>query len=126
MMVEELADLVGRLLLTHRLDPDLAARGIGVERGVVVELMDTGRIAVALDADQAMRLQLLANILIRLEVRFFGDSKRMRSALKTPCDLLDGMGVADRIGDGIGALRVIRAAVENLEGPQSKTWRVDH
>lgn len=126
MMVEELADLVGRLLLTHQLDPDLAARGIGVDRSAVVELMDTGRIAVALDADLAMRLQLLANILTRLEVKFLGDSKRIRAAIETSCELLEGASISDRIGDGIGTLRVIRVAIENLEGPRSKTWRVDH
>lgn len=126
MTAEELVDLVGRLLLTHRIDPDLAMRGIGIERAVVEEMIETGRTRVALDADQAARLRLLASILVRLEVRFRGDGRTIRNALETPLDCLGDTSIADRIGDGIDVLRAIRAAIESLEGPRVRTWRVDH
>ena len=126
MTVAELADLVGRLLLTHRLDPDLTMRGIGIERGVAEEMVETGRIQVALEADQVERLRLFASILVRLEVRFGGDGKRIRVALEMPLDPLGGASIADRIGGGIDGLRAIRVAIESLEGPKVRTWRVDH
>ena len=122
----ELADLVGRLLLTHRLDPDLAMRAVGIEGDVAEEMIATGRISLPLDETQVARLRLLASILVRLEVRFQGDGKRVRAALDMPLDPLGGATIADRIGDGINALRAIRAIIESLEGPKVRAWRVDH
>lgn len=126
MTPEELADLVGRLLLTHRLDPDLATRAVGIGRDVVEEMIATGRIGALLDEAQIVRLRLLASILVRLEVRFRGDGKRIRAALHMPLDHLGGASIADRMGDSIEGLRAIRSATESLEEPKVRTWRIDH
>ena len=121
-----LLDLCGRIMLTHGLTPGLAERALGISAEDARAMVDGTPLTVALDADQSVRLALLTNILVRLEIRCRHDARAIRRALQAPLDALGGAAPADRIGDGVDALRAVRAAVDHVELPKVRWWRIGH
>ena len=121
-----LLDLCGRIMLTHALAPGLAERALGIPAEDSRALVDGTPLSATLDADQSARLALLTNILVRLEIRCRHDGGAIRRALQAPLDALGGAAPTDRIGDGVDALRAVRAAVDHVELPKVRWWRIGH
>jgi hypothetical protein len=123
---DDLVDLCGRLVLSHAIDPEFAARVLGIEREEA-EAMVVGACAVRpLSVGQQERLSLFVNILIRIEWRCQHDSRAIRQALVTPLDGLGGVAPADRLDGDLDALRLIRHMVDQIEVPRIRWWRVGH
>lgn len=53
-------------------------------------------------------------------------TRAVRLALRTPLDALGGAAPVDRIGDGIAALRTVRAAIDHVEVPSVRWYRIGH
>lgn len=123
---EALADLGGRIMLTHRLDPALAAKAIGIDAKFAEDIIPHGTLSEPLTEDHHVRLELFVNILVRQEVRLAHDSKAIRQAWVTPLAYLDHQAPGDIVGDGVPALRRIRGAVEHMSAPRVRLWRVGH
>ena len=123
---DDLLDLCGRIMLTHALDPCLAERGLGIPREDAQAMVDGTPLAASLDTDQSERLVLLTNILVRLEIACRHDARAMRRALQTPLDALGGAAPAERVGDGVAALRSVRAAIDHVDVPKVRWWRIGH
>lgn len=121
-----LLDLCGRIMLTHALDPELVERALGISADDARAMVGGARLSAALDADQSARLALLTNILVRLEIRCRHDSRAIRFALGAPLDALGGAAPADLMGDGIAALRTVRAAIDHVEMPKVRWFRIGH
>ena len=121
-----LLDLCGRIMLTHALDPDLACRALGITDNDARFMIAGEPPTFTLEADQAVRLPLFANILVRLEVRFRHDGDAMRAALCLPLAALDGAAPADLLGGGVKALLDIRASIDSMAVPTVRWWRIGH
>ena len=113
-------------MLTHALDPLLAERALGVSAEDARAVVDGTPLSATLDADQSACLALLTNILVRLEVRCRHDERAIRAALATPLDVLGGTAPVDHVNGDVAALRAVRAAVDHVEAPKVRWWRVGH
>ena len=118
-----LADLIGRILFTHRIDPRLATAALGIDAAAADDLIACGQLPLAVDR---IRLELLASILVRLEIRLCHDIKAIRAALDTPLAVLGNRAPMDLIGGDVHTLRRVRGAVDHMSAPKSKAWRVGH
>lgn len=119
-----LTDLLARLVDTHGIDHALIAATlvIGTDE---VEMLLAGNIT-PLDPARGRRLAFLANILLRLEVRLFGDSRAIRIALETPLVRLKGRTPADCMAGELADLRAARDSIDHVEAPKVRWWRIGH
>lgn len=124
--VAHLIDLAGRLMLTHAIGLEHAMCLLGIDRAEAEGLVRVGRLRAPLDEFKHDRLRLFVNILLRLEWRLHHDSRAIRLALETPIDALNGAAPADLFGGSLDDLRSLRGAVETIEAPKVKWWRVGH
>jgi hypothetical protein len=62
-------------------------------------------------------IRIFTNILMRLELRFRHDGAVMWAALTLPLAVLDRAAPADRLGDDVEALRIIRASIDGMAAP---------
>lgn len=107
------AEELGRLLHTHRIDPDL-----------VVGTPDLAELGTP--TDPCCRAALLLNVLIRVEIRCAGDSVAIRAALDRPLVALEGDCIAERLraGPNLAGLRLLREAAGTMPVPKVRMWRV--
>lgn len=119
-------DEIGRLGLTHALDPAPLAAALSVEPVDVGDLIDTGRVSEALLAVNDGVADYLLGILVRLEVRCRGDCTAIRAALDRPSPDLHGRSIAEALlaRPDIASLAVIRTAAGTLAVPCVRMWRV--
>jgi len=122
----DMIDLAGRVMLTHRLDPELAMRVLRIERGDAERMIVEGRLSRPLYPTAGERLRLFVNILTRLEHRLRHDSAAMRRALETPLDALEGRSPADMLNGDTATLFAVRKAIDHIDTPNEKWWRVGH
>lgn len=121
-----LADLAGRIMLTHRLAPEHLMAAIGLTREQAVTLIAEGRLSMQLDGVQQQRLRLFVNILQRLEWRLNHDSGAIRHALDLPLAVLDGKAPAQLFSGSIDDLRAVRLSVDSVAAPKVKWYRIGH
>lgn len=107
------AEELGRLLHTHRIDPDLV---VGPP-----DLVEHGT-----PNDPCGRAALLLNVLVRVEIRCAGDSVAIRATLDRPLDALAGDSIADRLraGPDLAGLRLLREVAGTMPVARVKMWRV--
>lgn len=119
-------DDIGRVGLTHALDPAPLAAGLGIETRRVERLIATGAMSGPMQALDAEAATYVLNILVRLETRCRGDSTAIRIAMIRPCPALGGRSVTEALlaRPDIEGLAAIRAGVATLEVPRVKMWRV--
>jgi hypothetical protein len=122
----DLIDLAGRIMLTHAIDPCHLVNLLGVDKLDAQEMIRTGQNSVVPGDNWHDRLQLFVNILVRLECRLRHDSRAIRRAMGSRIDAAHGRSAADEFGGSLDDLRTIRRAIEKLELPQEKWWRVGH
>lgn len=121
-----LLDLAGRIMLTHCIDPDCAARSLQIDHDDAAELINSGRIQRSLKAVEHERLLLFVNALQRLEWRLKHDSGAIRLALEAPLSALDGASIGRLLSGSLDDLRRLRRAIDTVEVPQAKWYRVGH
>ncbi len=122
----DLIDLAGRIMLTHAIDPRHAMCVLGIDRPEAEDLIHAGRLWAPLGVVREGRLRLLVNILMRLEHRLHHDSGAIRHALDAPLDTLGGAAPADLLGGSLEDLRRVRGAIDAVEAPKIKWWRIGH
>ena len=120
-----LLDLIGRIMMTHRLSPDLLVTTLGVAPADAVALIDHGRLP-SPDHAEHDRVRLFANILQRLEWRLRHDGSAIRRVFEQPLDLLGGRTPAQMLGGSLDDLRQLRSAIDTVEAPAVKWYRVGH
>lgn len=123
---DELLDLAGRIMLTHRIAPEHLHKVIGGDLADAEEIVENGRFERQLDSDTTGLLALFVNVLLRLEWRLRGDGCAIRRAVETPIDELHGKAPADLFGSGPDDLLVLRRAIEMIEAPRERWFRVGH
>lgn len=119
-------DLCGRIMLTHRLEPSLLADATGLTIAVAAAVLDGTASGILLDTERAERLALVANILVRIEVRLAHDSRAIRLALDRPLERLGGATPREAIAGDLDSLRRLRCAIDEMKEPATKWWRVGH
>lgn len=119
-------DEIGRLGLTHTLDPAPLAAALGVESIDVGKLIDTGCVSDTLLMTNEAAAAYLLGILVRLEVRCRGDSVAIRTALDRPSPDLSGLSIVQGLlaRPDIASLAVIHEAAGTLPVPRVRMWRV--
>ncbi|KQN92146.1 hypothetical protein ASE90_05305 [Sphingomonas sp. Leaf67] len=119
-------DEIGRLGLTHGLDPAALAAALGVESIDVGKLIDTGCVSDTLLMTSEAAAAYLLGILVRLEVRCHGYSVAIRAALDRPSPDLGGLSIARALlaRPDIAGLAVIHEAAGTLPVPRVRMWRV--
>lgn len=118
-------DLIGRIMMTHRLPSDYLVVALGMPSGDAVALIDQGRLP-HIDGAQTERLRLFANILQRLEHRLGHDGAAIRRAFECPLGALSGRTPAEMLGGTTDDLWRLRAAIDTIETPGTKWYRVGH
>jgi len=118
-----LADLVGRILFTHRIDPRLVTAAPGIDAAAADDLIACGQLSVAVDRT---RLELFASIMVRLEIRCRHDSKAIRAALDIPLSVLGNRAPIEVVASDVHALRQVRSAIDHVHGPTIRMWRIGH
>ncbi len=78
------------------------------------------------DGIQHDRVRLFANILQRLEWRLRHDASAIRRAFDLPLDTLSGRTPTGMLGGSLDDLRRLRAAIDTIEAPAVKWYRVGH
>lgn len=121
-----LLDTAGRIMLTHAIDPACAMRALDISRGDAEAMIHLGRIPQASGHWLHERLLLFVNALARLEWRLRHDRAGIRLALQAPLGALDGSTIAETFGGTLGDLRRLRRAIDTLELPKAKWFRVCH
>ncbi|GAA3268774.1 hypothetical protein [Sphingomonas yabuuchiae] len=121
-----MADLAGRIMLTHRLVPEHLMAVIDLTHEQAVALIAEGRLSVQLDCEQQQRLRLFVNILHRLEWRLNHDSDAIRHALDLPLAVLDNKAPAQLFCGSIDDLRAVRLSIDSVEAPKVKWYRTGH
>lgn len=121
-----LADLAGRIMLTHRLAPEHLMAVIDLTHEQAIALITEGRLSVQLDCVQQQRLRLFVNILQRLEWRLAHDSGAIRHAIDLPLAVLNGKAPAQLFGGSIDDLRAVRLSIDSVEAPKVKWYRIGH
>lgn len=127
-----LLDLIGRIMMTHRLPPDYLVATLGMRRDDATALIDHDRQPRGNAAVQADRVRLFANILQRLEHLLGHDGPAIRRAFECPLDELSGRVPAEMLGgtiDDLWRLRAARSTRSKRPGPNgtgsvTETWRV--
>ena len=119
-----LTDLLARLVETHGIDHALIAATL-IIAPEEVELLLAGSTA-SLDPARGRRLAFLANILLRLEVRLYGDSRAIRIALDTPLVRLKGRSPRECMAGELTDLRAARDSIDHVEAPKVRWWRIGH
>lgn len=119
-------DEIGRLGLTHALDPAPLAAALGVEAIDVGELIDTGCVSDTLLMTNEAAAAYLLGILVRLEVRCRGDGVAIRTALDRPSPDLSGLSIVQGLlaRPDIAGLAVIHEVAGTLPVPRVRMWRV--
>lgn len=120
-----LLDLTGRIMMTHRLRPDLLVAALGVAPADAAALIDLGRLPSLVHAEHD-RIRLFANILQRLEWRLRHDENAIRRVFEQPLDSLGGRTPAGMLGGSLDDLRQLRSAIDTVEAPAVKWYRVGH
>ncbi len=120
-----LLDLIGRIMMTHRLSPDLLVAALGVSPADAAALIDHGRLP-SHGGIQHDRVRLFANILQRLEWRLRHDASAIRRAFDLPLDTLSGRTPAGMLAGSLDDLRRLRTAIDTIEAPAVKWYRVGH
>lgn len=121
-----LIDLAGRFMLTHAIAPEHAMRALRIDRDEALALVAEGRLTRPLDADRRERLLLFVNVLQRLEWRLRHESAAVRHALEAPLDALGGASIGQTLDGSLDELRALRRAVDLVEAPKVRWWRVGH
>ncbi|RIA37085.1 hypothetical protein DFR49_2960 [Hephaestia caeni] len=122
----DMIDLAGRIMLTHRLAPELAMRALRIERSDAERMIVEGRLSRPLEPTVGERLRLFVNILTRLEHRLRHDSAAIRRAFETPLDALERRSPTDMLNGDAAALFAVRQAIDHIDTPKEKWWRVGH
>jgi hypothetical protein len=119
-------DEIGRLGLTHALDPAPLAAALGVEAIDVGKLIDTGCVSNTLLMTNEAAAAYLLGSMVRLEVRCCGDSVAIRAALDRPSPDLGGLSITQGLlaRPDIAGLAVIHEAAGTLPVPRVRMWRV--
>lgn len=120
-----LLDLIGRIMMTHRLPWDYLVVALGTAPGDAVALIDHGCLP-HIDHGQTERLRLFANILQRIEHGLGHDGAAIRRAFECPLCVLSGLTPAKMLGGTIEDLWRLRAAIDTIEAPRTKWYRVGH
>lgn len=120
-----LLDLIGRIMMTHRLPPDYLVVALGMSSGDAVALVNDGRLPY-IDGAQTERMRLIANIFQRLEHRLGHDDVAIRRAFESPLGPLSGRTPAEMLGGTTEDLGRLRAAIDTIEAPRTKWYRVGH
>ncbi len=113
-------------MLSHRIDAGHLAALLCIKRCHAEQIIHARRCRPSLGAADRTRLRMFANILIRLEWRFQHDSAAIRRALETPIGVLDVVAPADLFGGSLEDLLAVRRAIDAIETPKVKWWRVGH
>ena len=120
-----LFDLVGRIVLSHRIDPVHVSTALNIGAAEAAVLIERGELPASADQIDLERLERFANFLVRLEWRVRG-SADIRRVIEVPLHYLGGRSPADLFGGSTEDIRPLRGAVDAIEVPQTKWWRVGH
>lgn len=123
---DELLDLAGRIMLTHRIAPDHLQRVIGGDVAEARAVVEAGQMNRRLNAETVEKLVLFVNVLLGLERRLHGEPRAIRRAIETPIDALRGRTPAELFGGELDDLRALRRAIETIEAPKERWFRVGH
>jgi len=117
---------IGRLGLTHGLDPAPLAAALGVDPSDVGKLIDTGCVSDTLLMTSEAAAAYLLGTMVRLEVRCHGDSVAIRAAIDRPSPDLGGLSIVQRLlaRPDLAGLAVIHEAAGTLPVPRIRMWRV--
>ncbi|HEU4959995.1 MAG TPA: hypothetical protein VFT56_06265 [Sphingomonas sp.] len=124
--IDDMVDLCGRIMLTHHIKPEHAMRVLRIDRDNAVDMIAQGCTTTRLDEAAQERLRLFVNILHRLEHRLRHDGAAIRIALETPLDALEGKAPAELLGGDIAALHAVRKAIDEIQAPKVKWFRIGH
>ncbi len=119
-------DEIGRLGLTHGLDPAPLAAALGVDTSDVGKLIDTGCVSDTLLMTSEAAAAYLLGTMVRLEVRCHGDSVAIRAAIDRPSPDFGGLSIVQGLlaRPDIAGLAVIHEAAGTLPVPRVRMWRV--
>ena len=119
-------DLCGRIALTHAICVKVIARALRLEP-VTARAIVAGTAGEIVHSEEDLeRVPLIANILVRIEIRFDHDSRAIRAVLDQPLDRLGGASIGSKLEGNAATLRELRGVIDDLRTVPTKWWRVGH
>lgn len=122
----ELLDLAGRIMLTHQIAPAHLQKVIGGDLATAKAVIERGPTGHPPDKAATERLALFVNVLLRLEGRLLGNGPAIRRALDVPLPVLGNRAPAALFDGSVDDLRAVRMAIDTIEVPQERWFRVGH